>query len=184
MKRIAVFCGSGLGKNEVYRQQASLLGETIARRGTGLVYGGGNAGLMKYVADGALRQGGEVTGVIPAFLNRDEIAHAGLTELIVVETMHERKRKMNELSDGFIALPGGYGTMDEFFEMITWEQLHLHQKPVALLNANGFYTPLLRQIKMMLNEGFLKESCRRLLIEDDSISSLLEKMTSHHNNHL
>ncbi|MDR3140760.1 MAG: TIGR00730 family Rossman fold protein [Tannerellaceae bacterium] len=176
MKKIAVFCGSSLGKNEVYREQARLLGETIARLGIGLVYGGGNVGLMKYVADGAIRQGGEVTGVIPAFLNKEEIAHAGLTELIVVETMHERKAKMNELSDGIIALPGGYGTMEEFFEMITWGQLHLHQKPVAILNTNGFYNPLIRQVETMLTEGFLKEPCRELLIVDDTIPSLLEKM--------
>ncbi|MDR1624209.1 MAG: TIGR00730 family Rossman fold protein [Tannerellaceae bacterium] len=176
MKRIAVFCGSSLGKNEIYREQACLLGETIARLGIGLVYGGGNVGLMKYVADGAIRQGGEVTGIIPAFLNKKDIAHAGLTELIVVKTMHERKFKMNALSDGMIALPGGYGTMEEFFEMITWGQLHLHQKPVAILNTNGFYNPLIRQVETMLAEGFLKESYRNLLIVDDTIPSLLEKM--------
>jgi uncharacterized protein (TIGR00730 family) len=176
MKRIAVFCGSSRGKNEVYCEQASLLGETLARRGIGLVYGGGRVGLMKYVADGAIRQGGEVTGIIPAFLNRKGIVHTGLTELIVVETMHERKAKMNELADGVIALPGGYGTLEEFFEMITWGQLRLHQKPVALLNTNGFYNPLIRQIEVMTTEGFLKESYRELLIVDDTVHHLLDKM--------
>jgi uncharacterized protein (TIGR00730 family) len=176
MKRIAGFCGSSLGTNDVYRQQAGLLGETIARMGIGLVYGGGNVGLMKYVADAAIRQGGEVTGIIPAFLNKTGIVHTGLTELIVVETMHERKAKMNELSDGVIALPGGYGTMEEFFEMITWGQLHLHQKPVAILNTNGFYNPLIQQVETMLTEGFLKEPYRELLIVDDTIPTLLEKM--------
>jgi uncharacterized protein (TIGR00730 family) len=176
MKKIAVFCGSSPGTNEVYRQQACLLGETIARLGIALVYGGGDVGLMKYVADGALRQGGKVTGVIPAFLNRKGIVHTGLTELIVVETMHERKAKMNELSDGIITLPGSYGTMEEFFEMITWGQLHLHQKPVALLNTHGFYNPLIQQVETMLTEGFLKESYRELLLIDDAIPSLLEKM--------
>jgi uncharacterized protein (TIGR00730 family) len=178
MKRIAVFCGSSLGTDEVYREQAYLLGETLALRGIGLVYGGGAVGLMKYVADGALQKGGEVTGIIPAFLNKKGIAHTGLTELIEVETMHERKAKMYELSDGFIALPGGYGTMEEYFEMIAWGQLHLHQKPVGILNTRGFYNPLLWQIKTMLAEGFLKESYRELILIDYSISSLLEKM--HH----
>ncbi|MDR1203557.1 MAG: TIGR00730 family Rossman fold protein [Tannerellaceae bacterium] len=179
MRRIAVFCGSSLGANEVYCEQAYLLGETVARLGIGLVYGGGNVGLMKYVADGAIRRGGEVIGVIPGFLNKKEIAHTGLTELIVVETMHERKAKMNELADGVIALPGGYGTMEEFFEMITWGQLHLHQKPVAILNTNGFYNPLIKQVEVMATEGFLKESYRKILIIDDTIPCLLEKMNQY-----
>jgi uncharacterized protein (TIGR00730 family) len=176
MKRIAVFCGSSRGKNEVYCEQACLLGETLVQRGIGLVYGGGNVGLMKYVADGVIRQGGEVIGIIPAFLNKKGIVHTGLTELIVVETMHERKAKMNELADGVIALPGGYGTLEEFFEMITWGQLRLHQKPVAILNTNGFYNPLIQQIEVMTTEGFLKESYRELLIVNDTIPNLLEKM--------
>jgi uncharacterized protein (TIGR00730 family) len=176
MKRIAVFCGSGRGKNEVYCEQACFLGETLAQRGIGLVYGGGHVGLMKDVADGAIRQGGEVIGIIPAFLNKKGIVHTSLTELIVVETMHERKAKMNELADGVIALPGGYGTMEEFFEMITWGQLHLHQKPVALLNTNGFYNPLIQQIEVMTTEGFLKESYRELLIVDNTIPNLLDTM--------
>lgn len=176
MKRIAVFCGSSLGKNEVYREQAYLLGQTFAQMGIELVYGGANVGLMKYVADGTLEYGGKAIGIIPGFLEKKEIAHTGLTELLVVKTMHERKSKMSELCDGVIALPGSYGTMEEFFEMITWGQLRLHQKPVAILNINGFYGPLIKQIEIMATEGFLKESSRNLLIVDDNIPGLLDKM--------
>src|SRR5690606_15661454 len=138
MNNIVVFCGSSIGTDRVYEEQAFLLGKTLAEASLGLVYGGAKVGLMGAVADGALGHGGKVVGVLPRFLQTREIAHDGLTELFIVETMHERKTKMNELCDGIIALPGGFGTMEEFFEMLTWGQLGLHQKPVGLLNTDGF----------------------------------------------
>ena len=154
MKRVTVFCGSSSGSEDLYYKQAYMLGSSLAKRGIGVVYGGAKVGLMGAVADGALGAGGEVIGVLPNFLRSKEIAHMGLTELIQVESMHERKLKMNELCDGVIALPGGYGTMEEFFEMITWAQLGLHQKPIALLNINGFYDSLINLVQTMVDHGF------------------------------
>src|SRR5215203_5745857 len=142
MKRVSVFCGSSLGTDEVFQKHAHFVGETLAIQKIGLVYGGANVGLMGAVADGALSKGGEVIGVLPNFLRAKEIAHKNLTQLILVETMHERKTMMNELSDGVIALPGGFGTLEEFFEMLTWAQLGLHKKPIALLNIGGFFDSL------------------------------------------
>jgi uncharacterized protein (TIGR00730 family) len=162
--------------NERYALQAYLLGQTLARLGIGLVYGGAKVGLMRAVADGALEQGGEVIGVLPEFLGRKELAHENLSKLVFVSTMHERKYRMYELSDGVIALPGSYGTMDEFFEMLTWGQLGLHQKPVGILNINGFYDPLLAQIRLMLNEGFLKETHHDMLVVSSDIDDLLTQM--------
>ena len=137
MKSITVFCGSSFGSDEIYKEQAILLGQTLAKQNIQLIYGGANVGLMGAVADGVLLEGGKVIGVLPHFLQSKEIAHQDLTELILVETMHERKTKMNNLCDGVIVLPGGYGTLEEFFEMITWAQLGLHKKPIAILNING-----------------------------------------------
>jgi len=134
---------------------------------------------MGAVADGALQHGGKVTGVIPYFLQSKEIAHTGLTELILVESMHERKTKMNELCDAVIALPGGYGTMEEFFEMLTWAQLGLHQKPIALLNTAGFYDPLITLIQTMTDKGFLKAIHREMLLYSERINDLLEKMKNY-----
>lgn len=145
-----------------------------------LVYGGARIGLMGAVADGALSSGGKVYGVIPEFLRSKEIAHEGLTELILVNSMHERKIKMNELSDGVIALPGGFGTMEELFEMLTWAQLGLHKKPIALLNTNGFYNFLLNAIEIMVDEGFLKKTNQQMLLVDDDIDNLLVKMKNYH----
>src|SRR4030095_3484794 len=139
MKRITVFCGSSLGNGTNFRTQATLLGQVLAKRNIELVYGGANVGLMGAVADGVLSEGGKVIGVLPNFLKSKEIAHEQLTELILVDSMHERKTKMNELCDGVIALPGGFGTLEEFFEMLTWAQLGLHKKPIAILNIDGFY---------------------------------------------
>ena len=156
MKAITVFCGSNSGFKEVYQQQAFLLGKKLAGENIGVVYGGARIGLMGAVADGALQNGGKVYGVIPEFLRSKEIAHEGLTELILVTSMHERKVKINELSDGVIALPGGFGTMEELFEMLTWAQLGLHKKPIALLNTNGFYDCLIKAAETMVIEGFLK----------------------------
>lgn len=176
MKSITVFCGSSFGSEEVYKEQATLLGQTLAKRGIQLIYGGADVGLMGAVADGALNAGGKVIGVLPHFLQSKEIAHKRLTELVLVETMHERKTKMNELCDGVIVLPGGYGTLEEFFEMITWAQLGLHQKPIGLLNINGFYDDLIRMVQAMVDKGFLKEVNRDMMLIGDNIEELLEMM--------
>lgn len=164
MRRIAVFCGSQSGTSPIYGDVAQQLGEEIVRRGFGLVYGGGCIGLMGVVAEAVLRQGGEVIGVIPRSLFRKEVAIENATELIVVETMHERKALMADRADGFIALPGGYGTCDELFEILTWAQLGIHRKPIGLLNVNGFFDPLMGWLDNMVNEGFLKSKYRQLLM--------------------
>jgi len=176
MKSITVFCGSSSGTDAVFEEQAYLLGKTLAGKNIGLVYGGADVGLMGAVANGALENGGEVTGVLPNFLRSKEIAHRGLTELILVETMHERKTKMNDLCDGVIALPGGFGTMEEFFEMLTWGQLGLHKKPIAILNVAGFYNPLLEMMQTMVNKGLLKEANHEMVLVSDTIDDLLDKM--------
>ncbi|MDR2495783.1 MAG: TIGR00730 family Rossman fold protein [Tannerellaceae bacterium] len=174
LKSIAVYCGSNSGLHEEYAHQAYMLGMFLAGQGTGIICGGGKVGLMNCVADGALDNGGEVTGVIPGFLNRTELAHEGLTQMIVVATMHERKYRMSLMSQAFIALPGGYGTMDELFEIVTWAQLGLHRKPVGLLNTNGFFNPLLDFIATMTKEGFLKEEHRDMLLVSDNVPELYE----------
>ena len=179
IKCIAVYCGSNSGVSEEYAHQAYLLGMILARQGINLICGGGKVGLMKSVADGALENGGNVTGVIPAFLNRTELAHEGLTDMIIVNTMHERKYRMSELCQAFIALPGGYGTMDELFEIITWAQLGLHQKPVGILNTNNFYTSLLNFLDSMSSEGFLKPEHRNLLLASDNVPDLLEMIKAY-----
>ncbi len=176
MERITVFCGSSSGVDDSYTSQAILLGQTLANRKIELVYGGACIGLMGAVADGVLKHGGKVIGVLPHFLKSKEIAHQHLSELILVETMHERKTKMNALCDGVIALPGGFGTLEEFFEMLTWGQLGLHKKPVAILNINGFYDPLIALIQSMVDHGFLKKSNQQMLILDTNIERLLKKM--------
>jgi hypothetical protein len=156
MKSIAVYCGSGDGAFPVYREGAARLGRELAKRQITLVYGGANVGLMGAVADAVLEGGGSAIGVLPRFLRDREIAHGGLTELILVDTMHERKAKMMELADGFIALPGGPGTLEEFFEVFTWGRLELHRKPVGLLNIQGYFDPLLAMFDTMEREGFMK----------------------------
>jgi uncharacterized protein (TIGR00730 family) len=156
MKSITVFCGSSFGSDEKYKEQATLLGQTLAQQNIQLIYGGANVGLMGAVADGILNEGGKAIGVLPHFLQSKEIAHTQLTELILVESMHERKTKMNDLCDAVIVLPGGYGTLEEFFEMITWAQLGLHKKPIAVLNIDGFYDDLIKLVQMMVDKGFLK----------------------------
>lgn len=176
MKRITVFCGSSFGTDAIYEKQATLLGKTLAAQNIDLVYGGANVGLMGAVADGVLSGGGKVFGVLPNFLQQKEIAHSQLTELILVETMHERKTKMDELSDGVIALPGGFGTLEEFFEMLTWAQLGLHKKPIAILNVDGFYDELISLLQTMVNKGFLKEVNQKMLLISDDIEDLLEQM--------
>lgn len=177
MKRITVFCGSSIGTDEVFKNEATLLGKTLAKQNIGLVYGGAKVGVMGAVADGVLNAGGKVIGVIPQFLRTKEVAHEDLTELIMVKTMHERKTKMHELCDGVIALPGGFGTMEELFEMLTWAQLGLHQKPIGLLNTDGFYNALIQLIQNMVDKGFLKQINLEMLIVSDSVDELLIKMS-------
>lgn len=177
MKNIAVFCGSSSGSEPVFSEKATLLGQAIAQRGYGIVYGGAHVGLMGAVADGALQAGGEVTGIIPEFLKKKELDHNHLTQIHIVETMHERKALMCEMSDGIIALPGGYGTMDELFEMLTWAQLSLHKKPIGILNINGFYDPLVTLSERMIEKQFVKKEYRNLWIIEDNIEVLLNKMS-------
>jgi uncharacterized protein (TIGR00730 family) len=179
MKRITVFCGSSSGTEEIYTTQATLLGQTLAKRNIELVYGGANVGLMGAVADGVLNNGGKAIGLLPNFLRSKEIAHKQLTELILVDTMHERKTKMNDLSDGVIALPGGFGTLDELFEMLTWAQLGLHKKPIAILNIDGYFDSLIIFIQTMTDKGLLKEANQQMLLVSDSIDDLLDKMENY-----
>jgi len=179
MKSIAVFCGSSVGNNDIFKQQATLLGQTLAKQNIVLVYGGAKIGLMGAVADGALSEGGKVIGVLPAFLKSKEIAHDRLTELIMVDSMHERKTRMNELCDGVIAMPGGFGTLEEFFEMLTWAQLGLHKKPIAILNVNGFYNALIMMVDTMVEKGLLKEINQQMVLISDNIDDLLNKMRNY-----
>ena len=176
MKRVTVFCGASSGYDDIYRSQAILVGETLAKQDRTLVYGAGKIGIMGAVADGVLAAGGKAIGVIPRFLCSKEIAHDGLTELILVNTMHERKAKMHELSDGIIALPGGFGTLEELFEMLTWAQLGLHKKPIGILNTNGYYDALISLVQTMVDRGFLKEINQQMLLVSDNISDLLSRM--------
>ena len=156
-----------------------MLGETLAKRNIELVYGGAKVGLMGAVADGVLNNGGKAIGVLPNFLGSKEIAHKQLTELILVDTMHERKTKMNDLCDGVIALPGGFGTLDELFEMLTWGQLGLHKKPIAILNVDGYYDALIVFIQTMTDKGLLKEVNQQMLLVSDTIDDLLDKMENY-----
>lgn len=178
IRRICVFCGSNLGINPVYRQAAVAVGLLMADRGIELVYGGGNIGLMGVLADAVLESGGRVIGVIPGSLLVREVGHQGLTELRIVKSMHERKALMSDLSDGFIAMPGGFGTLEEFCEVVTWSQLGIHSKPCGLLNIEGYYDPLLALFDHAVCEGFLREENRRLVLEDCDPAQLLEKFAS------
>lgn len=176
---IAVFCASSPGFDAVWTQEAGKVGNFFADQNITLVYGGGRVGLMGAVADGVLSEGGNVVGVIPHFLNSKEIGHSGISQLIEVDTMHERKTKMNELSEAIIALPGGFGTMEELFEMITWGQLGLHQKPVGLLNTNGFYDHLIAFVQNMVDVGLLNVQNRDMLLVADNIQELIQKMENY-----
>ena len=179
MKKIAIYCGSSSGYKQIFSEQAYLLGQTIARRGYGIVYGGAHVGLMGAVANGVLSEGAEVIGIIPEFLKQKELEHKGITQSIVVDTMHERKAIMCELADAVIALPGGYGTMDELFEMLTWAQLALHKKPMGLLNTESFYDPLIALRANMIENGFLKQEYQKLLVVDEDINALLDKLEAY-----
>jgi len=176
VKRVCVFCGSSSGKDPRHRDAAVRLGGALARQGLGLVYGGGSIGLMGILADAALAGGSEVTGVIPAFLKKLELGHPGLTDLRVVETMHERKALMAELSDAFVALPGGFGTVEEFCEVLTWAQLGLHAKPCALLNVEGFFDPLLGLFEAQVAGGFLSPEHRALVMVEREVDILVGRL--------
>jgi len=176
IRSIAVFCGSSKGTSKEYSYQAYELGNILAKEDIEIIYGGAKVGLMGHLAEGALAARGKITGVIPGFLKEKEIAHDQLTRLIEVESMHERKQRMHELSDSVIALPGGYGTLEEFFETLTWGQLGLHRKPVALLNINGFYDPLQQLADTMVKEGFLNPVNRQMLLISSNIQELLKQM--------
>jgi len=176
IKSIAVFCASSLGDNAIWAQEARHVGTYLASQNITVVYGGGQVGLMGELANGALENGGKVIGVIPHFLNSKEVGHKGVTELLTVETMHERKMKMSDLCEGIIAMPGGFGTMEELFEMITWAQLGLHQKPVGLLNTNGFYNHLILFIQQMVDVGLLKRENQEMLLVAQTIEELVSKM--------
>ena len=178
MKRVCVFCGANAGRREEYRSAARLLAGALARRGLGLVYGGGNVGLMGTLADEMLQAGGEVIGVIPRRLVDREVAHRGLTELRIVDTMHQRKAMMNDLSDAFIALPGGYGTLEEFFEILTWSQLGIHRKPSGLLNVLGYYDSLLAMLDHAVAEQFLLPANRKLVVAETDPELLLRRLDS------
>ena len=179
MRSIVVFCGSSEGQDPDIIKDAHRLGKTMANQNIRLVYGAARIGVMGHVAQGALENGGEVIGVIPDFLMLREVYHSGLTELIVTKNMHERKLKMYELSEGIIMLPGGYGTLEEFFEMITWAQLGLHQKPIGILNTNGFYDELLAMLKKMIDQRFLKKANFDMIQVAADIETLLEKMKNY-----
>lgn len=176
MKSICVYCASSMGNNPVYSQTAFELGETLAEYEIELIYGGAQVGLMGRLADGALSKNGKVTGIIPEFLKTKEIEHNGLSELILVKTMHERKALMQEKSDAFIALPGGFGTMEELFEILTWGQLDLHRKPIGILNVNGYYDALVALVESMISNGLLKLEYKKMLLISDSIEDLLSQM--------
>lgn len=176
MKRICVFCGSSDGANPVYRQAAEKVGKFLVRENIELVYGGGRVGLMGTIADTVLAAGGKAIGIIPESLAIREVAHSGLTELHVVDSMHERKALMAELSDGFIALPGGFGTFEEFCEIVTWAQLGIHRKPCALLNVAGFYDHLIALFDFSNREAFIKDEHRKLVLIESEIEKLFVQM--------
>ena len=179
MRSLCVFCGSRSGTEVAYDEAARALGRALAADGIRLVYGGGRVGLMGAVADAALGAGGEVVGVIPRALLEREIAHSGLTDLRVVGSMHERKALMSEFSEGFIALPGGTGTLEEFFEVLTWAQLGEHRKPCGLLNAGRYYDPLLAVFDHMVQQGFLSEEHRAMVLVETEPEALLEALAGY-----
>ena len=179
LDRLAVFCGSSSGNDLAITEAAQTLGAYMVEQQIELVYGAAKIGVMGDLAKAVLDKGGKVIGVIPEFLKRKEVIHLGLTQLITTENMHQRKLEMSELSDGFIALPGGFGTLEELFEIITWSQLGLHQKPVGLLNINGFYDPLLALLEGMVRKGFLKMENFEILLVANQPQALIQKMRNY-----
>ena len=179
MRRLAVYCGSATPADPIYIETARIVGTGLAERGIGVVYGGGRLGLMGAVADAALAAGGEVIGVIPEALVGSEVAHKGCTELHVVPGMHERKRMFTDLSDGFVTIPGGVGTMDELWEAISWAQLGYHDKPVGVLNAAGFFDKLIEFNQHMIDVGFIREQHAGIMVVDNALDGLLAKMAAY-----
>ena len=179
MTRICVFTGSSPGRRPEYREAAAALGQELARRGVGLVYGGSHVGLMGVLADAALAAGGTVVGVIPSALVDKELAHTGLSELRVVGSMHERKATMADLAEGFVALPGGWGTLDELFEILTWAQLGFHRKPCGLLNTAGYFDPLLAFVRHSVAEGFVRREYVDAVAVDGEPGALLDRLAFH-----
>jgi uncharacterized protein (TIGR00730 family) len=179
MKKVCVYCGSSDRIPRVYLDAAYLMGQTLANQSITLVYGAGSTGTMGAVADGALSAGGEVWGIIPKMFDTPQLAHKGLSRYEVVENMHVRKARLVEISDGFIALPGGFGTFEELFEVITWAQIGLHRKPIGLLNINGYYGPLLRMVEHADSQGFIYSEHRQLFTAADTPETLLEALLNH-----
>jgi len=176
VRRVCVFCGASSGRLQAYAESARAFGHAAAERGVGIVYGGGKVGLMGAVADGALAAGGEVIGVIPESLVERELAHDGLTKLHVVASLHERKAKLAELADGFVALPGGFGTLDELMEQLTWSQLGLHEKPVGLLDVEGYWRPLVAFARHATEEGFVREADLAAIAVAGDADGLLDRL--------
>jgi uncharacterized protein (TIGR00730 family) len=176
MKSICVYCGANYNGDPLLKSAVDLLAQTFVEKGIRLVYGGGSVGVMGLIADEMLKLNGEVTGVIPQFLMDKEVGHKGLTQMIVTENMHERKKQMADLSDGFIILPGGFGTLEEFFEVLTWLQLGLHNKAIGVLNIGGFYDNLFAQMDVMVKQRFLKQANRDLVFNESDANVLVEKM--------
>ena len=184
MKRICVFCGSNKGAKPAYIEAAKSLGKVLVKKNIGLIYGGGKVGLMGVIADEVLASGGEVIGVIPQSLVNREVAHQNVTQMHIVNSMHERKALMADLSDGFMALPGGMGTLDEFCEILTWAQLGIHQKPCGILNVENYFTPLLAMFDHAMREGFLRDTHRALVIEATEPETLLDLLAKHQPQHV
>jgi uncharacterized protein (TIGR00730 family) len=180
---LCVYCGSSGAVDPRYRAAASELGREMARRGITLIYGGGRVGLMGLAADACMQGGGKVIGIIPDFLQRDEIGHAGITELIVVDSMHARKQLMAEMADGFVILPGGYGTLEEFFEILTWKQLKLHDKPVLIFDAGGYWAPLTDLLDHVLAENFARPESRALWTRVSSVDGVFEALAATSSSH-
>lgn len=176
MKKVAVFCGSSIGFNEIYRNEAIKLGNHFIENNISLVYGGGKIGMMGVLADTMIEKNGEVIGVIPGLLRHEEVAHTNITEMIVTKTMSKRKMKISKLVDGYIALPGGFGTLDEIFEALTLGQLGIETKPVGILNTNGFFNHLILQLDVMVTEGYLKQSNKEMLIISENVEDLIAQM--------
>lgn len=176
MKKVVVFCGSSIGFNSINKAAAIELGNYFAENSISLVYGGGKIGMMGILADTILSKKGKVTGIIPELLKKEEVVHSALSELIVTKNMSDRKVRMSQISDGYITLPGGFGTLDELFEVLTLNQLHIEQKPIGLLNINGFFDYIMKQLDVMVSEGYLKQENRNLVLIDTSVEGLMQQM--------
>ena len=179
MKKIAVFCGASIGFNPIYKTEAEKVGAYFGKHNIGLVYGGGKIGMMGALADELLKHKGEVIGIIPHLLKHEEVVHSDITKVIVTKKMSTRKVKMSKLVDGYIALAGGFGTLDEIFEVLTLGQLGIEQKPIGFLNTNDFFSPLLNQLDLMVQEGFLKQENRNMVLVSDSIEDLIAQMNNY-----